>query len=619
MVVAGGSAQESLIPTTSPAPVVLNELPERFFQIQDDAGFVWQALDNGALISGDTQYLQSGLNLIVDGEPFAPTSGAVRDPSLGGERIDIRLDENRAGLSLSRDFWFDTRRSGVRMLDTFTNTGSSERVLSVVLRTTYPFAWQSLHGSGGGVLGTEPALELRPGDFSLGVHFSPTEGRHDTFFILGSEKGGQKPQLKASANLRELVFLYEVTVPPGQSRRLLHWILQRNLPEVSQDLTAFAPFLQRGQWIDPGVPADGRDQYVNLVAESFVPEVTTPGRQRSLVALNELMESLGTRRRSEDLLWMGPATPLSGSFTKVGEISVEVPFLGETMVPLERLAAVRGGGGVGDSPKWYLRDGSVLSGPLVNGSLEWTAGGAVTTLAPGEFRLLLLGSGAEDGEPAAGVTHFARLANGQVIGMAGAGATGLEWIGPWGRETKPWSEIAELVRRTGSGLPLSTVLADGSTHAVVLAGEGVTIPVAGGKSLDLPVSMVDRVWRAGGAPILGGGRTTGWLDFVELPTGIGPAGGVLLRGDECFAATLGEAPLTVRDGGTLVKIAADRIERFVRSAEPETPGRFTLFLTGGERVEGDLIDDYLDLRGPGGKRIEVPFTRVLAYRQAPKP
>jgi hypothetical protein len=132
-------AQEAAKGPAEPAPVVLNELPERFFQIQDDAGFLWQALDNGALISGDTQYLQSGLNLIVDGEPFAPTTGAVRDPSLGAEKIDVRLDEKRAGLTISRDFWFDTRRSGVRLLDSFTNTGSSERTLSVVVRTTYPF------------------------------------------------------------------------------------------------------------------------------------------------------------------------------------------------------------------------------------------------------------------------------------------------------------------------------------------------------------------------------------------------------------------------------------------------------------------------------------------------
>jgi len=608
-------AQEAAKGATEPAPVVLNELPERFFQIQDDAGFLWQSLDNGALISGDTQYLQSGLNLIVDGEPFAPTTGAVRDPSLGAEKIDVRLDEKRAGLTISRDFWFDTRRSGVRLLDTFTNTGSSERTLSVVVRTTYPFAWQSLHGTGGGVLGTEPALELRPGDISLGVHFSPTEGRHDTFFLLGSEKGGQKPQLKASANLRELVFLYSVTIPAGQTRRLLHWVLQRNLPEVSQDLAAFAPFIQRGQWIDPGIPTEARDQFVNLAAESFVPEATSPARQRSLVALNELTESLGTRRRGEDLLWIGPATPLSGALAKSGEITIEVPFLGETTVPVANLAAVRGG----DAPAWYLRDGSVLVGRATKGSLSWTVAGKTEPLAPAAFRLLLLGAAASDGETAPGVTHFLQLANGLVMPVAGETSTGLDWIGPWGREAKSWSELNEVSRRPLGGLPLAALLKDGSTHAIVWAGDSLAVKTGADKVLEVPVALIERIWRVNGAPLLGKELSSSWIDFVELPTGIGPAGGVLLRGDECFAGTLGDSALTLRDGATLVKVDAARIERLLRSAEPETPDQFTIFLNGGERLEGVLVDPYLHLRGSGGQTLEVPMSRVLAYRQAPRP
>jgi hypothetical protein len=119
--------------------------------------------------------------------------------------------------------------------------------------------------------------------------------------------------------------------------------------------------------------------------------------------------------------------------------------------------------------------------------------------------------------------------------------------------------------------------------------------------------------------VLGNGLASSWIDFVELPTGIGPAGGVLLRGDECFAASLGDSALTLRDGAALVKVDAARIERLVRSAEPETPDHFTIYLTGGERLEGVLVDPYLQLRGNGERKLEVPMSRVLAYRQAPRP
>jgi len=612
-------AQEAAKADPSRDPVVLEELPERFFQIQDEAGFLWQALDNGALISGDTQYLQSGLNLIVEGEPFTPTTGAVRDPSLGAEKVDVMLEEKRAGLTLSRDFWFDTRRSGVRILDTFANTGSAERTLSVVLRTTYPFAWQSLHGTGGGVLGTEPALELRPGDISLGVHFSPTEGRHDTFFLLGSEKGGQKPQLKASANLRELVFVYSVTVPPGQSRRLIHWILQRNLPEVSQDVAAFAPFAQRGQWLDPGIPAESRDQFVNLVADAFVPDSVTPARQRSLVALNELMERFGTRRRSEDLLWMGPATPLAGVLDRAGEISIEVPFVGETTFPVSKLAAIVGGSGQGLQPKWYLRDGSVLTGPAVKGALKWTVSGATEMIDPAATRLLLLATAGEDGEAASGVTHFLELANGMVMPVMGDKASVVTWIGPWGRESRPWADIQEIAPREQAGLPFAVLTSDGSVQAIVFAGESLTFETGGGKAVEIPLAMVDQVWRVSGNTVASLGRGQEWLDFVELPIGVGPASGVLLKGNECFSATLDDKPLVLRDGAALVNIDAARIERFQRSTEPETPERFTFFLKGGERLEGELADPYLSLRDGGEGRLKVPTSRVLAYRQTSLP
>ena len=59
-------------------PVEIREIPDRFFAVQDSSGFFWQAFGNGALVSGDAQYLQSGLNLLVDGVAFAPGRALVR-------------------------------------------------------------------------------------------------------------------------------------------------------------------------------------------------------------------------------------------------------------------------------------------------------------------------------------------------------------------------------------------------------------------------------------------------------------------------------------------------------------------------------------------------------------
>ncbi|MEM9018230.1 MAG: hypothetical protein AAGC68_14545, partial [Verrucomicrobiota bacterium] len=46
--------------------VAVDPIPDRFVPLQDDSGYFWQAKENGALTSGTIQYLQSGLNLIVN-------------------------------------------------------------------------------------------------------------------------------------------------------------------------------------------------------------------------------------------------------------------------------------------------------------------------------------------------------------------------------------------------------------------------------------------------------------------------------------------------------------------------------------------------------------------------
>ena len=163
------------------------EIPSRFFQIQDSNGFFWQAAGNGAITSGETQYLQSGLNWIVEGVPFAPSSALVRSPDEFADDSGVTLEEVRDSLTLKRDLWVDRERGGVRSLDTIQNRGGSAVTLEVVLRTTYPFAWQSLHGVDGELLSKDPVLTLDDRDFGLVVHFSAAEGRHDTFIVVGGE------------------------------------------------------------------------------------------------------------------------------------------------------------------------------------------------------------------------------------------------------------------------------------------------------------------------------------------------------------------------------------------------------------------------------------------------
>ncbi len=613
---AGTAGGQEARPSAAPG---LAELPERFFQVQDDLGFLWQALDNGALLSGDTQYFQSGLNLIVNGEPFAPSSAAASEPGSGGERISVRLDETRPGLSISRDLWFDTRRSAVRVWDSFTNTGTAEISLEVVLRTTYPFAWQSLHGTGGGVLGTDPVLAARPEDISLGVHFSPSDGRHDTFFLFGSEKGGQRPGLKASANSRELIFGYTVTVPAGQSRSLVHWVLQRNLPEVSQDLAALAPFVQRGQWIDAGLDPKAHAQVANLSAEAFPSATAPPARLRSLVALNELTDRLGLSRRGEDLLWLGPSNAIAGSLDREGTVTVESSLRGATETPVAAIAAIRGGAGQGMPTAVYLRDGRVLTGQVTKGALNWTTKESPNSeaLDLSTLHLVLCATSPEDGVAPEKTTHFLQIANGSVLAIAPGGAASLDWVAPWGRETAPWASILELAREQGASPKVRILTKDGSSSTAVLPPGPLSVPTADGRNIEVPAALVERIWTPD-APLRLGFPKGDWIDFSEVPEGIGPASGVLLAGNHLVAGTLAPASILLRSCAATVRVQTERIERLDRSGDPDEAGRFHLVLGGGERLSGEILDPYLVLDRPGGP-LELPLVQILAYRKAPTP
>lgn len=599
----------------------LTALPERFFQVQDKSGFFWQALDNGALISGETQYLQSCFNLIVGGEPFTPSLGAAREPG-AAERIDVRLEEKRTILTVTRDLWFDTERSGVRILDSFTNTGNSERVIEIVLRTTYPFAWQSLHGTGGRVLGAEPGRDLRQDDQSLGIHFSPSEGRHDTFFLIGSEKGGQIPEVKTSANSREIVLAYSISLPPGETRSLVHWVLQRNLADLGDDATLLAPFIQRGQWLDAGVPADLAGGMVNLTPAAFLAEAKTGANLKSLVGLNEWSEKKGVYRRGEDVLAMGPSSQIGGTLERKGDLVVDAAFRGEVGFPIAELAAVVGGGGEGRTPRWFLRDGRVYAGPLRRGELLWkaegVAEGAPETIEPADFGWLLAATAQNDGAAPAKASHFFQLVDGSVLALALKPDTMVDWGTPWGQVSLPVAKISEAVRE-GSRLSewrIRTV--DGDCHGALPLTGAWTGTTTDGGTVELASSLVTRVWTTAAAPLLRRGDDSDWIDFAEVPAGLAPVQGLLSRGNDIVAGRLSTGDVSVRDGASYFAIEAERIESFVRLIEPDKSGLFLITLSGGEKIEVALTDPYLTMQTSHGA-VELPTNQVLAYRSTPNP
>ncbi len=618
-----GYGQE--VSSAAPAAEV-TEIPDRFFSVQDSSGFFWQAYGNGALVSGDVQYLQSGLNLLIDGTTFAPAKAFVREPRAGAGKTDIRLEEQRGDLAISRDLWFDVRRSAVRVFDTVRNDSGSDRTLNVALRTTYPFAWQSLHGSGGGLLSHDPALQLGARDYSLCVHFSPSEGKHDTLFVMGSEKGGQIAELKASANSRELTFLYSLEIPAGESRRLLHWILQRNLADVTQDLAAISPFLQRDKLIVPEVDPAAYAEVVNFAPSAFQIEASAPAQIKALVALNRLTDRIGFHRRSEDILWISPTNQIAGTVRREGSLTVATAYTGDREVTMTEVAAIRGGGGNGRNPLVYLRDGRVFAGTIREGVIEWTVGngaaGATNEIAAGEkidpssLGLLLLATETNDGVVPAGTTHFLQLLDGTVLSILAEADRTLELMTPWGPEKWLWSDLVEAGQISRPSPRLRAIHRNGTEISALLTSGTWSLETPGG-TVEIPSSVIDRLWSVGATAatrVIGTASGAMWLDFAEVPAGQGPPTAFLLAGNHLVEAAFAGETLTLTDAGQEWRIETSRIVNLRRPARPGAEGLLEAELDTGETFTGRLASSYLPLLR-NGVEMAIPESWVLGYRR----
>ncbi len=594
----------------------LTDIPDKLFQLQDSQGFFWQASGNGALTSGETQYLQSGLNLIVAGTPFSPSKAEVRAPGEGVETVDVEFSEIREGLAVRRNLWFDADRAGVRVYDTITNSGNVSQTVSVELRTTYPFGWQSLHDLEGELLANEPALRLDERDMGLIVRFSPSEGRHDTVFIATSETGGMRPNLKASVNSRELTFAYDLILKTGESKSLLHWILQRNVPEISETGADVAGITQRGRLIRPGVGQADLESLANFGAESFPDETVAPAQLRSLVALNSLTDRIGFHRRSDDLLWINSTNQISGKVSRDAKLTIEAAYVGETTIAMSEVAAIQGGSGMGRIPRIFLRDGQVLVGRTIAEGLGSLTGAEEDPLDLDQINLLLLGTEANDGAAPEGTDFFLEMKNGTVLASTGAASFSLNVATSWGQESPRITELSEVEFLTTPSPRWRIVSEGGSRFSGFLMGESFTLKVAGGVEVDIPPVAIQKMWRPAQAQSSISQSIEAWLDFDEVPEGLADGEVFLLAGNDLIRGNLGDKYLTLNQGDSFLRIAADRIASISRQFETvaEEAARFRIHLDNGDRLDGSFEDPYFQIKR-GESLVSLPIDRLVAYRK----
>ncbi|MDF1823692.1 MAG: hypothetical protein P1U68_03560 [Verrucomicrobiales bacterium] len=594
----------------------VTEIPSRFFQIQDENGFFWQAAGNGSLTSGETQYLQSGLNWLIDGVSFEPSTATVRPPDLFPENSGVTLTEQRENLILTRELKLDRERGAVRVFDSIKNTGAKEAELDVVLRTTYPFAWQSLHGIDGELLSKEPVLSLGEKDDGLVVHFSAAEGHHDTFLLTGGGGGALRPRLNASTNKRELSMSYRMTIPAGDTQSLLHWISQRAMPDMSEAPGNFSLFYHRDQLVRSGLDTPKQAQVVNFPPSAFPNEITAPGGLKSLIALNMILDPLGVVRKGEDVQFLSATNRVSGTLSSDGDLEIMANHLGKISIPLSKLAAIRGGGGIGRKQIFYLRDGQVRAGRLISGNLFMTVSGGAeaSPLDIDQVNLITRRTEGSDGTPVKGTTHFVRLLDQSVFAVIAGDTPLIPLATPWGNTRTGLGDIQELGHII-SPYPTHRIHSEeGSIYSAFLSDELISLKVAGDEPVEISTHLISQAWKAGASSLILREFGEAWLDLDEAPPG-SDEGGALLSGNQFLKAELSGDQLSVQDAGGTVTVDSSAI-RQIRRDLPEKGSleqHFVIEMRNGETLTGLFERPFLSLSREG-RPLEIPIESFIVYR-----
>lgn len=601
-----------------PAPVVLDSVPQQFELWADRLGFNWQLNQSGALQSGPVTYFQSAMTLSIKGSAFKATKAVRLD---GGELDDekgarVVLFGELGGIKVARDVWFDRQRGGVRYIDTFSNEKGKEPVrLEVQLKTMFRSTWQDLHGSSGKILGGQGSVGLGARDHGVLVKYSRTDGRHDTIFLVTGDGDVKKPRISYSSNHRELNYTYELQIPVGGRVALLHWILQRNLRTPGEVSEALRPFYLRRRLLQPQVGRDIAKVTANFTAEALPEHTEEPYSLESLVALKEATSAYGAQRLWEDVLWITGENQLAGKVNEQAELKIQTAF-GVRETAIKEVAAIQGGGGVGRTPRVFLRDGRVLAGNLIAENLTMTSrDGWDMELKVEDLMFLLTRLREVDGKAPEGAEIFVALRGGDVLAIGGDSDVQVEVLSPWGADRVPLAQIVSLRYTNGSVPKYRLHRQDGSWMSVFLSGPDLELKPLPDELVKVRPGEISGIWRSGKPSLEGDEKADGddWLDFEDvgeresLPT---PC--CLLVGSNLLHGEISMDVLHLVSGGAVTKINPREIVSMERLDQSEAAPVFNVELSGGNRLKGRLRERSLIVK-TSARTWDIPVQHFIGY------
>lgn len=595
---------------------VFETIPGEFPQVQDGLGFLWQISETGAITSGKTQYLPSGLKLIIDEKGFSPEKGSILDESVSRGEMELILTGKAGDFTVERNILIDLNRGGGRAWDTVRNPGSAKRV-KIELRTAFQFPWQNLVGSESGILGDSSVVKLDERDSAIVANFSVAEGRQDAVILFGDRNSPKRPMVSASSNARELVLTYEIEIPAQGEISLLHWMARRNFGSLGEIPAEADRFLLRNSLIDPGIPFEEVSKVANFSSGAFPRPQSVPPNIGRLVVLNELLERRNLKRTSSDMIIFSSRNRVEGGRV-AADATVKCEGLGW---PVEEVAAISGGGGEGRIPRVYLRDGSVHRGEVEIDNFVYSAGEdwSTDTWDPEGVDLLLFGLGAEDGSVGGGTVGFIEFQDGRVSPVTSIEPP-LRWASAGGQWESPLGELESILYLSDSRPQFRISLRDGTNLGGVPVVDKVKIETGEGDGTVVNSRSIRRFWKVGDLPAAPAPFRHTWLSGSEIPRGLEPGEPYfLLRGNQVFPGRIVEGDrLNIIDGRGIIAVEGSRLAgmRWLDQGGSDhgKAGFFELELGNGESFVGRLRESFLSITDSRGETRRIPVRQILEFR-----
>lgn len=464
-------------------PIAWQQYQQR--QIQDSKGFTWGIDGAGGVMSYARAFSSAG-QLVVNNSGIGFNR---QQSSADGTRY---LMSGRAGqIAVERNVKIDQKNGTVRYLDTFTNALPQPQTLAVRITISTRSSNQAVITSEGKLhQGRAFSGPLAEKEVGFVVQTRSSSYPTPVIYLCGPKSKVRPNIVNHSSSNQSFQINYSVTVAAGSSATVMYGLAQRqrltSIPQKPAVAALFQPFLAKEFTQD--IPKDVRRRIVNFVLRG-----AATGSFGSLIEpLLDLAETHDVERGGNSILVVGEESSVPGELTS-GDIAVKTR-LGTANIPTSAIAAVSGGGGVGRSPKLYLRSGEVLTGNVDLATVKFDAdNGLQFALDAQRILALFTKVNATDGKPGVQRSHWLQSQFGDRIELRPGKESLIKGASVWGPVSVHLDEVKRLSRSEES-LPLHRIeLLDGSSFWVILQGKTFDVGSKTLGQMSVPMAMIDRI------------------------------------------------------------------------------------------------------------------------------